>query len=517
MDTGSPAFPIFRQTICTLKRWGTPALAMLLAACGAPTVPEPNTADDLAPKAAMTSVVAAPTSAENARPGTSEWQLTDEAKNNEIAGYASATSINRGEAIDFYVSTGDAMYTLDLFRMGWYGGPGGRRMLATQTLVGEKQAACPVDKDTRMVQCRWHKSYTLHVPDDPDHSQWTSGYYLAKLTGTCSGKQSYITFVVRDDARPSEVLMQAAVTTYQAYNPWGGTSLYSKKPRAVKVSFDRPYAHGAGAGYFFFWEYGMVRFLEREGYDVTYSTNIDTHMHRPASAHKLFLVAGHDEYWTWEMRDHIERARDSGMSLAFFAANIAFWQIRMEDGPDGAPNRVQVCYKHPKPNRDPYATHTDNTRFLTTTMFRRSPVNRPESTLIGVMFQDGEPTDTDFQVVDPDSWVFANTGLVKGDSLKGMVGYETDAVATTSPANVHVIAHADFMVPRTKKHLMRKTADAVTYVADSGATVFAGGSMQWSWGLDQPGEVLPFHPNRSSEAVMQITRNVINRSGAKPH
>jgi hypothetical protein len=487
----------------------------MLAACGAPDVPEPKTADDLAPAAVMTSVAAGPTSAENARPGTWEWRLTDEAKSNEIAGYASATSINRGGSIDFYVSTGDATYTLDLFRMGWYGGLGGRRMLATQTLVGERQAACPVDKDTRMVQCRWHQSYTLRVPDDPDHSQWTSGYYVAKLTGTGSGKQSYVPFVIRDDARPSEVLMQAAVTTYQAYNDWGGTSLYSR-PAAVKVSFDRPYARGAGAGDFFFWEYGMTRFLEREGYDVTYSTNIDTHLHKPASAHKLFLVAGHDEYWTWEMRNHVRAARDAGMNLAFFAANISYWQIRFEDGPDGVPNRVQVCYKHPKPNKDPYAAHTDNTRFLTTTLFRKSPVNRPESRLVGVMHDDGDPADTDYNVVDPSSWVFEKTGLGAGDVLKGVVGYETDVIAKTSPPNVHVVAHSDFMVTRGNKQI-KKSADAVTYVADSGATVFAAGSLQWSWGLDQPGEMLPFHPNRSSEAVMQITRNVINRSGAKPH
>ena len=515
MDTESPAFPIFRQSSRTLKRWGTPALALLLTACGSPDMVAPKTPDDLASRATMTVVAAPPTTAENARPGTHEWRLRDEAKNNEIAGYASATSINRGESINFYVSTGDAMFTLDLFRMGWYGGLGGRRMLATQTLVGEKQAECPLDKDTRMVQCRWHKSYTLTVPSDPDHSQWASGYYLAKLTGTGSGKQSYIIFVFRDDTRPSEVLMQAAVTTYQAYNPWGGTSLYSK-PRAVKVSFDRPYARGAGVGDFFYWEYSMLRFLEREGYDVTYSTNIDTHMHRPASEHKLFLVAGHDEYWSWEMRDHVEAARDSGMNIAFFAANISYWQIRLEDGPDGTPNRVQVCYKHPKPYKDPYAEHTDSTRFFTTTYFRRAPVRRPESTLVGVMHQDGDPADTDYKIVDPDSWVFEKTGLKTGDVLKGVVGYETDAIARSSPANVHVVAHSEFMVQR-KKGLVLKTADAVTYVADSGATVFAAGSLQWAWGLDQPGQAQPFHPNRSSEAVMQITRNVINRSGAKPH
>jgi hypothetical protein len=478
-------------------------------------MPEPNTPDDLAARAPMTLVAAAMTTGENARPGTSEWRLTDEAKNREIEGYASATSINRGESIDFFVSTGDAMYRLDIFRMGWYGGLGGRRMLATQTLPGETQAACPQLSDTRMVQCRWHKSYTLSVPNDPDHSQWASGYYLAKLSGTTSGKQSYIIFVVRDDSRPSDILMQAGVTTYQAYNNWGGTSLYSK-PAAVKVSFDRPYARGAGAGDFFYWEYGMVRFLERENYDVTYSTNIDTHLHKPPSVHKLFLVAGHDEYWSWEMRNHVKAARDSGMNLAFFAANIGYWQIRLEDGPDGAPNRVQVCYKHPKPNRDPYAAHADNTVYLTTTLFRNKPVSRPEAKLVGVMHQDGDPADTDYVVVDPTSWVFAKTGLNKGDLLKGVVGYETDAIAKSSPVNVNVVAHSEFMVPH-KKTQIRKTADAVTYVADSGATVFAAGSLQWSWGLDQPGERLPFHPNRSSEAVMQVTRNVIEHSGAKPH
>ena len=135
-----------------------------------------------------------------------------------------------------------------------------------------------------------------------------------KLTGSSSRAESYIHFVVRDDDRRSALLFQTSVTTYQAYNEWGGMSLYSK-PTAYEVSFNRPYQRGHGSGDFLFWEYSLLRFLERNGYDVTYTTDVDTHTRGHLIVrNKAFLSVGHDEYWSWEMRDALETA------LAFTSA-----------------------------------------------------------------------------------------------------------------------------------------------------------------------------------------------------
>jgi hypothetical protein len=185
------------------------------------------------------------TQTENAKPGSADWQLTNPATNHEIEGYASLTSVNRGRQIDFFVNTADPTFTLEFFRMGWYAAAGARRMMAPLQLAGTSQTIPTPDPTTGIVACKWTVSYTLSVPNDADPTNWASGVYLARLTGNTSGKQSFILFVVRDDARPATYLFQLSVNTYQAYNNWGGQSLYgwnSNSVAAINVSFDRPYA-----------------------------------------------------------------------------------------------------------------------------------------------------------------------------------------------------------------------------------------------------------------------------------
>ncbi|HEX2055734.1 MAG TPA: N,N-dimethylformamidase beta subunit family domain-containing protein, partial [Nitrospiraceae bacterium] len=293
---------------------------------------------------------------ENSRPGMWDWRLSKPAMNREIEGYASRTSINRGEPISLFVHTIEPSYRIEVYRMGWYGGAGARLVAGPIVREGTLQPMPVMDPRTGLVECAWRDPYVLRTGGGTDHEEWVSGVYLAKLTGTASGAQAYIIFVVRDDGRRSALLFQSSVTTYQAYNNWGGKSLYdfnSMGGRAFAVSFNRPYArssnpaaaYGNGAGDFITnnavpptdasspagWEYNMVRWLEREGYDVTYSTNIDTHADsRLLEGHRAWLSVGHDEYWTWQMRTHVEAARGRGVNLAFFSGNVCYWQIRLE-------------------------------------------------------------------------------------------------------------------------------------------------------------------------------------------
>ena len=206
--------------------------------------------------------------------------------------------------------------------------------------------------------------------------------------------------------------VQNSVSTWQAYNNWGGKSLYphnSTGPQAKKVSFDRPYSIEDGAGdYLFRWEYNMVRFLEREGYDVTYVTSIDTHAN-PATLlrAKAFLSVGHDEYWTWEMRANVEAARDRGIDLAFFSANVCYWQARLEDG-----NRTLVSYKESALSADPLANDgnpLNDARI--TTKWRNVPVLRPEESLVGVMYVES-PVDGDITIDNASHWVFAGAPVL---------------------------------------------------------------------------------------------------------
>ncbi len=441
---------------------------------------------------------------ENAKAGSAEWMLTNPGyASSVIEGYASLTSVNRGGQILLFVNTRESRYTIDIFRMGYYGGLGGRRMLSTISRTGVVQSACPQDSVTGLIECNWIDPYVLNIPRTADPTDWMSGIYLVKLTAGTSGQQQYIIFTVRDDTRVSDLIMAQTVNTDQAYNVWGGKSLYGTIANrgdtanaAHKVSFDRPYYgdDNNGVGTFFFWEQGMLAWLEREGYDVTYATNVDVDADPNLLLnHKAFLSVGHDEYWSWTMRDNVERARDSGINLGFFSANVSYWQVRYEPSvANHQPARTLVGYKEAW-EQDPITPD-----FLKTNEFRLDPVNRPEAAMAGVMYiTQARPV---MVIEDASSWVFTGTGLRNGDRLANadgtpFLGYEVDAMAPSSPGNVQRLAHS----PATPA--AANFSDMTVYRAASGATVFATGSIAWSQTVPQ---------------IQQITRNVLARfvSGA---
>jgi protein-S-isoprenylcysteine O-methyltransferase Ste14 len=465
--------------------------------------------------------------------------------NREIEGYASATSINKGEAISLYVKTVNPTYTISVYRVGWYGGSGGRLVHTSPKLNRFAQPACEHDVNTHRVECNWQNPYVITANNPAISSDWPSGVYLAKLVGS-SGKQSYIIFVVRDDNRASDILFQTSVTTYAAYNPWtdipnpsylsATDPLYLKfmnyssytTPQADKVSFNRPYQFVnpstgrqlKGAGFFLEWESSMVRFLEREGYDVSYNTNIDTHA-MPGSLlnHKAFLSVGHDEYWSKEIRDNVEAARNAGVNLAFFGANAAYWQIRLEPSNSSngnKPNRNIAAYRFNFTNDPVYLANPASQ--LVTRLWRDLPIPRPEAALVGMQFI-YNTLDLDMVISDCSSALSngtkspanATVRLQSGDKLTGMLGYEVDAVVPSSPKNVQVLSKTPFVCTNTSfpfcDGVTPQYANSTYYIAPNGAKVFAAGSMYWNWGLDDGG---PLAGARVNENVKTITRNVLN-------
>ena len=458
-----------------------------------------------------------PTQLENAKPGDSSWELSNPAKNGEIEGYGSAPSLNRGENITFYVNTASSTYSLEIFRIGWYGGAGARKMLPAVVLAGFQQPLPSPDPATGLIECQWAPSFVLQVPSDAsDPTNWMSGIYLVKLTTFDTQKQAYILFVVRDDSRPSDFLFQNSVATYEAYNLWGGMSLYSA-PRAYKVSFNRPFKDGYGAADFatWKWENHMLRFLEREGYDVTYATDLDTHS-RGASllTHKAFLVVGHDEYWSWQMRDNVEQARDHGVSLGFFGANIGYWQVRFEPSvATGAPDRTMVCYK--SATLDPISqSGNPSDQRLATTRFRSPPVSRPEDALVGVMYETASLSG-DMVVMNASHWIWEGTGLQNADHLAGLLGYEVDRIFGDAPPWIELVAHSPYEAmgnvgcPGVNPPGCEvRYSDMAVYEMESGAIVVATGTMHWNRGLDR---IAADPESQANTAVCQATRNILAR------
>jgi hypothetical protein len=456
-----------------------------------------------------------PVQRENAKTDgvSAQWRIdgASHAVGGEIAGYAMATSVNRGGVIDLHVNVadvaGDPNFHVDVYRMGFYGGVGARRIMPRITLPSLTQSACSmVDVPTRMVECDWQRSLALQIPTDPsDATVAMSGFYLAKLT-TTRGMSSFIPFVVRDDARVAAFMFQASFSTYQAYNTEGGYSFYTApadaafRRAAYKVSFNRPFQvnNGWGAGQFFLWEFNAVRFLEREGYDVVYSTNLDTHTNpQRLLDFRAFLSVGHDEYWTREMYDAKEIARNGKVNLAFLGANTGYWQVRLESDAAGRPNRRMVGYRY-WPENDPY-----NNTSQATVQWRQ--LNRSEAGLVGVQY-DHDPVDGDIHIVNCPRWFCRGTTVGAGSVLPGILGYEVDQVGPATPPGTTIIARSPYVV-----NGQTRLADMTYYTHSSGAGVFASGSMQWNWGLDDHQMPWITTPPRVNANVQQMTRNLLDR------
>ena len=417
---------------------------------------------------------------ENARPGTPAWKL-EQAPGRSIEGYASEVSVVPGQRLHLHVSTTPrAAYRVEVYRLGWYRGAGGRLVACLpgcgSARVGASFAVPPPDPSTGLVRAGWP------VTDVVSTGNWVSGYYLAELvlaSGKYAGRGGWVPFIVRAaPARPSAMLVVASVNTWQAYNSWGGRSLYWNHTGMGDnhVSFDRPYdpaglptAGGPArptAPVPQTWELPLVHFLEREGYDVSYTTDVDVDRDPSELArHRLVLTAGHSEYWTKAMRDGFERARDQGTNLAFMGANTGYWQVRYADD-----RRTIVEYRN--------ATADPEPDVLTKTVrFRDLVPPRPECELLGVQF--GEIGFADYAPAPGalrDPW-FAGTGFTASSVLPGLVGGEYDSITDScnTPALTDLFHYAGHN---------HANADAVRYTAPSGARVFSTGSLLFSWGLD---------------------------------
>lgn len=359
-------------------------------------------------------------------------------------------SAGDGETISLFVTTPAPSFDVSVYRLGWYdnGARSAELVDRTVNLKGIKQSAPRVDARTGMVSAsNWVRNGTLTV------SGWRTGLYLLRLEAA-DGDQNYIPLVVRDDRGNHAVLFEHSANTDQAYNGWGGKSLYTFNSTgdvtdggtsaAVKVSFDRPYL-GSGEGESMLkWELDMVRWLESNGFDVAYVSDIDVHRDPAfASRARAVLQVGHNEYWSKEMRDHLEEAHRLGKGLSFFTGDTGAWAVRFEDSPLGS-NRVMVCYR--AASLDPIA-RSDPTR--ATTHWRDAPLKRPTQAFIGVGTNAAITHSADWVAEDVAgaAELFVGTGFKQGDVVPNLVGYEYDGLWTPGagqelPSGVKILGRA---------------------------------------------------------------------------
>jgi hypothetical protein len=416
-----------------------------------------------------------PIPAENQRQGDPSWNRGfSRSSAGQLEAYADRVSANAGDTVKLMVRTDAPGSSADwtLYRIGWYGGAGARSLLTGSVQLGS-QPPCPTDPATKLVRCSWSPTFSVRIPQTA-----VAGLYLVRIVrGDRVG--ALIPVVVKDD-RPADLLMESAVLTAQAYNNWGGTGLYYPPGGfAVQVSFDRPYDGDYGSGQVLRYEAPMARYLERYGYDVTYTTNLDVAREGAGTLLRRggFLSVGHDEYWPGEQRDAVDTARDAGLPIYFFGANAAYWKVRLSDpGVDGNA-RVVACYKR-QPEKDPLAGTPRQTG-----RFRDDPINRSEEELVGTMYESWMLFGMSWTARDVSHAMYEGTGMRPGDSIPQLVGYEYDRTfELDTPSPVTVLARSAVVDAEGKPGVSEATA----YTAPSGALVFGAGSIYWPLGLDGP-------------------------------
>jgi hypothetical protein len=492
----------------------------------------------------VTSVIAC----ENTLPGDppSDWQVSG-AGDSTIQGFATSMSVNAGETENFKINTPARSYHIDILRLGYYQGNGARKVasgvLPTATLP-QTQPACLNDTaPTGLIDCgNWAVSASWTVP-----STAVSGLYLAHLVRNDTGGESLIPFVVRNDASHSAILYQTSDETEEAYNTYGGNSLYQctvncppGSPEAYKgadkVSYNRPWhtpLDDSGRSWFMYAEYPMIRFMEENGYDVSYTSGYDVATRGPLLLnHKTFMSVAHDEYWSGDQRANVEAARNAGVNMAFFSGNEVFWKTRWEPSIDGSniAGRTLVTYKetHYDAVTDPKDPPTWTGTWMDPRFSPPGDGGNPQNALTGQLFAVNAGT-TDIAVPAAYSKLrfWRNTrvaSLTSGQSATldagtGTLGYEWDVDADngfrpaglmdmSSTTNTTAQPFTDFGSNTTTQST---THHLTLYRAPSGALVFGAGTVQWSWGLDSA------NPSGNTDTAMQqATVNLFADMGAQP-
>lgn len=433
-----------------------------------------------------------------------------------LAGYAGRISNRPGDMVEFHVSTTSPTYSVVVKREG-------SKPTTVWSKTGLPGASHPVPSDSSARGCRWPVAFRLPIPDD-----WRSGYYSVTFSTEPAARVKPSTseafFVVRptEPGRATKILLQLSTNTDNAYNNWGGYSLYAyngrDKVQGRRVSFERP-----PMSQFRNWELPFVAWAESNGYVLDYAVNSDLEFHPELLDHyKLVLSVGHDEYWSAPMRDHLEAFIGKGGNVAFLSGNTCCWQVRSED--DG---RALVCWKQSFGD-DPVYKSSD--RRLLTSLWSHHLVKRPENALTGVGFLFGGYHKSHGQFMDgpgaftvhrPNHWLFEGAGLKSGSDFGGkdtIVGYECDGCEFTlrdglpepthrdgTPENFVILAscparwHPDDCewYDRWEKGRLGR---AVLGTYTKGGTVVTVGSTDWAHGLKGQDPV-----------VERITRNVLDR------
>ena len=554
------------------RMWRFPAIVGLLATILTTTVCTVVLhADAVAAGGPCGPPVVNPVACENTLPGDppSDWMLNTSG-DATIQGFATAMSVNVGQTENFKVQTTASAWHMNILRLGYYGGDGARLVttnIQPSASQPQTQPACLSYAATGLIDCgNWAVSTSWTVP-----STAVSGYYLAELVRNDTGGKSEIPFVVRNDGNHSNIVYEVDDATQEAYNTWGGNSLYQcagspppapfssdTKPvcppgspqgyqGAFAVSYNRPWhtaeddgqalpTGGTASGsWFTTTELPMIEFIEGNGYDVSYiaSTDLDADGSQLLANHKVFLDSGHDEYWSGNQRAALQTAIDGGLNAAFFSGNEMFWKTRYGASQDGSntPERTLITYKetHFNAPTDPEDPGTWTGAWADPRFSPPADGGLPGNATTGQYFQVNYGS---ADLVVPAAYaklsIWRNTAVAKLTGSQSLtldpgadiIGYEWDSDSDNGfrPPGEFDLSKTVVSVPQAFDDYGTNVAPATIthslslYRNPSGALVFGAGTVQYSWGLvNGTLSGRPADPN-----MQQMVINLFSEMGVQP-
>ncbi|MGH3630747.1 MAG: N,N-dimethylformamidase beta subunit family domain-containing protein [Sciscionella sp.] len=403
--------------------------------------------------------------------GDNGWRSGRVATGGQVEGYANPEEVTAGRPVRLYLSSAARHVSVIVYRMGDYRGGWSRRVFRKNGVRAHRQPAARFIAKTRTIIAPWAPTIAVATKG------WVPGAYLAKIV-TPAGLHTAVPFFVTSTSVQGRVIILGATQTWEAYNDWGGYSLYhgphGYADRSYAVSFDRPNPDaGGGDGR---WAYDippMVQLAESLPIKVAYLTDVDIQRYpHILSGARAIIVTAHAEYLSAVERARLTAARNAGTNIFFANANSVFWRVRLHPGIDGTgPDRLVVGYKDaaldPQAKSDPRGA---------TDKYRNPPDADPEESLTGARYE-CYPVNSAMVVVDPTWWGFRGTGAHQGSSYPLIVGDEGDRAAANrwAPHPLQILSYSPFSCRGTPDH-----TTMTYYTTPSGAGVIDTATERWT-------------------------------------
>ncbi len=389
-----------------------------------------------------------------------------------VEGWCDRSSATCGEEIGLHISGNGKPVTVQVFRIGYYAGRHAR-LIETAVLPSvpkfspPKVGRGPESTISTDWPISWHLKVTGATPP---------GEYLIRLDDG-AGDSKFVPITIFDSQIKSEVTFISSILTWQAYNQWGGYSLYKgpdshRATRSTIASFNRPY-DGDGSGQFRYMEYPIIKIAERLGLDMNYITDLELDNGISSLQNTMsILYGGHAEYWTAKMRSQLQSTVDRGVNLVSLGGNAGYARPRLQDN-----NRQMVMWRGDK--RDPNRSNP----LLATSRWRSIPIKQPESLLLGAQYV-GLGVDGNYTIPHPQRWPF--TKMTHPELLKNVVGREVDSPLYAVGPAVETLAESAITFHGRGIRIL-----ATYYTNAKSAGVIDISTNGWTCVLDN---VCPWHP-----------------------